>query len=255
MQNAAFISMGMNRVYVALEVIDIEQGINGLRSLGVKGASVTVPHKEKALAFVDAIDPLAAQIGAINTLVIQYDSEGRSHIRGYNTDWLGSNTALAAAGVNLQQSRVLVAGSGGSAKAVAFGLLLAGAEVVITNRTAETGQALATALKCEFIPLEDIAWIKADVLINATSVGMEPDVEGMIVPTSVLPEFSVVMDIVYAPLRTRLLREAEAAGCRTIDGLAMLLHQGAEQFQLWTGKTAPQLVMRSALEEELRRKG
>lgn len=254
MHNAAFAVMGMNRVYVPMEVADLEQAMSGLRSLGFNGVSVTVPHKENVLPLLDEIDPVAEKIGAVNTLLLLKNEKGKVVIRGSNTDWLGANAALAAEKIDLQKSRVLIAGAGGSAKAVAFGLVQAGAEVVITNRTLETGKALAAWLKCEFIPLDDLAWLNADVLINTTSVGMEPDTEGMIVPASILPKFAAVMDIVYAPLRTRLLREAKAAGCRTLDGLAMLLHQGAEQFKLWTGRTPPELVMRSALEEELRRR-
>jgi shikimate dehydrogenase len=253
MHNAAFVELGMNRVYVPMEVSDIEQGITGLRALGFRGVSVTVPHKETVLPFLDEIDPVAEKIGAVNTLVFQKGRDGRVILRGLNTDWLGANTALAER-VNLQQSRVLLIGAGGSAKAVGFGLIQAGAEVIISNRTAETGKALADWLGCTFVPLEDVADVSADVLINTTSVGMEPDYEGIAVPPSLLTEFSVVMDIVYAPLETRLLREAKAAACQTIDGLAMLLYQGAAQFQIWTGQDAPLAIMRSALEEELRRR-
>ena len=253
MHNAAFAELEMNRVYVPMEVSDIEQGITGLRALGFRGVSVTVPHKEAVLPFLDELDPVAEKIGAVNTLVFQKEKDGRVILRGQNTDWLGANTALAEK-VNLQQSRVLVIGAGGSAKAVGFGLVQAGAEVIISNRTAETGKALADWLGCSFVPLEEIAGVSADVLINTTSVGMEPNNEGIVVPTTFLFGFSVVMDIVYAPLETRLLREAKAAGCQTIDGLAMLLYQGAAQFKIWTGAIPPQLIMRSALEEELRRR-
>jgi shikimate dehydrogenase len=257
MHNACFADMGMDRVYVPMRVTDIEQGMIGLRSLGFKGVSVTVPHKAAVIPFLDEIDSVAEQIGAVNTLVFRKDSdndaEGRVLVRGLNTDWLGANTALAEK-VNLQESRVLVVGAGGSAKAVGFGLVQAGAEVVLANRTASTGEALAEWLGCAFVPLEDVAdeGIAADVLINTTSVGMEPDNNGIVVPPSILSGFSVVMDIVYAPLETRLLREAKAAGCQTIDGLSMLLYQGAAQFKIWTGGRPPQLIMRSALEEELR---
>lgn len=253
MHNAAFVELGMNRVYVPMEVSDIEQGITGLRALGFRGVSVTVPHKETVLPFLDAIDPVAEKIGAVNTLVFHKEKDGQVIIRGLNTDWLGANTALAER-VNLQQSRVLLIGAGGSAKAVGFGLIQAGAEVIISNRTEETGKALADWLGCTFVPLEEVADVSADVLINTTSVGMEPDTEGIVVPPSLFTEFSVVMDIVYAPLETRLLREAKAAACQTIDGLAMLLYQGAAQFQIWTGQDAPLAIMRSALEEELRRR-
>jgi shikimate dehydrogenase len=254
MHNAAFASMGMNRVYVPMEVHRVEQAVQGLAALGFKGLSVTVPHKESILPYIDKVDSVAGRIGAVNTLLFRENSKGEVLLRGFNTDWLGGNAALAAEKVNLQQSRILIAGAGGAAKAVAFGLVQAGAEVTLTNRSRASGIQLAQWLGCEFVPLEDLAWINADVLINTTTVGMEPDLEGIIVPPALLPKFAVVMDIVYAPLETRLLREAKAAGCHTIDGLAMLLHQGMEQFKLWTGMTPPELIMRAALEEELNRR-
>ncbi|MCI5188369.1 MAG: shikimate dehydrogenase [Candidatus Electrothrix sp. AS4_5] len=252
MHNAAFAELGMNRVYVSLKVSDVEQGIAGLRTLGFRGVSVTVPHKEAVLPFLDEIDSVAEKIGAVNTLVFQPGQDGKVHLYGFNTDWLGATTALAEK-VNLQESRVLVIGAGGSAKAVGFGLIEAGAEVIIANRTAASGKALADWLGASFVPLAEaeVTSVSADVLINTTSVGMEPDNEGIAVPPAILSGFSVVMDIVYAPLETRLLREAKAAGCQTLDGLAMLLYQGIAQFELWTGEEAPRAIMRSALEKEL----
>lgn len=254
MHNAAFASLGMNRVYVPMPVNDVAQAMSGLRGLGFRGASVTVPHKEAVIPFLDELDPVADRIGAVNTLLLRHDREGRTIVQGFNTDWIGANAALAAAHIELHGKRVVVAGAGGAAKAVGFGLIEAGAELVITNRTAESGQELARWLACEFIELDDLAWLTADVFINTTSVGMEPDTDGIIIPPGLLGKFSAVMDIVYAPLETRLLREAKTAGCRTVDGLAMLLHQGAEQFRIWTGMAAPVQVMRAALEEALRRK-
>ncbi|WP_417913477.1 shikimate dehydrogenase [Candidatus Electronema sp. TJ] len=254
MHNAAFASLGMNRVYVPMPVNDVAQAMSGLRSLGFRGASVTVPHKEAVIPFLDELDPVADKIGAVNTLLLRQDSEGRTIVRGFNTDWLGANAALAAAQVELRGKRVVVAGAGGAAKAVGFGLIEAGAEVVITNRTAESGQELAQWLNSEFIALDDLPWLTADVFINTTSVGMEPNTEGIIIPPHLLSKFSAVMDIVYAPLETRLLNKAKTAGCRTVDGLAMLLHQGAEQFRIWTGVPAPEQVMRAALEEGLLRR-
>ena len=251
MHNAGFATMGMNWVYVPMEVADIEKGMIGLQALGFNGVSVTVPHKETVIKYLDEIDPVAEQIGAVNTLLFRKNSQGKVISRGFNTDWLGANTALAEK-IRLQRSRILVIGAGGAAKAVGFGLVQAGADVVITNRTKENGQAFARWLGCEFLPFDAISGFSADVLINTTSVGMEPDIDDIIVPANVLSQFSVVMDIVYAPLQTRLLQEAKAAGCATIDGLSMLLYQGAAQFKIWTGGTPPQLIMRSALEEELR---
>ncbi len=254
MHNAAFASLGMNRIYVPMAAADPAQAVQGLRALGLRGVSVTVPHKEAVIPLLDEVDPVAARIGAVNTLLLRQDSAGKVRIQGYNTDWLGANAALTAAKITLQGSRVLVAGAGGAAKAVAFGLQQVGADVAITNRTAASGEALAAWLNCEFIPLQEIAGQSGDVFINTTSVGMEPDEDGCVIPPEILPAFFAVMDIVYAPLETRLLREAKAAGCKTIDGLSMLLHQGAEQFRLWIGQPAPTAVMRAALEEALRRK-
>lgn len=251
MHNAGFATMGMNWVYVPMEVSDIEKAMVGLQALGFNGVSVTVPYKEAVIQYLDEIDPVAKQIGAVNTLLFRKDSQGKVISRGFNTDWLGANIALAEK-IKLQRSRILVIGAGGAAKAVGFGLLQAGADVVISNRTIENGQALALWLGCEFLSLDSISGFSADVLINTTSVGMEPNIDDIIVPANVLSQFSVVMDIVYAPLQTKLLQEAKAAGCETIDGLAMLLYQGAAQFKIWTGGSPPQLIMRSALEEELR---
>lgn len=251
MHNAAFAAMDMNVAYLPMQVEDIEKGIIGLQALGFTGISVTVPHKETVMPHVDEIDPVAKKIGAVNTLLFRENNEGKLISRGFNTDWLGANTALAEK-IKLQNSRVLVVGAGGAAKAVGFGLVEAGAEVYISNRTREKGKALAHWLGCEFLSSEDITDFTADVLINTTSVGMEPNIDASIVPASSLSQFKVVMDIVYAPLQTKLLQEANEAGCETIDGLAMLLYQGAAQFKIWTGRIPPLPVMRSALEEELR---
>lgn len=251
MHNAGFATMGMNWVYVPMEVSNIKQAMTGLLALGFKGVSVTVPYKESIIQYIDEIDPVAAKIGAVNTLLFYKNSKEKIISRGFNTDWLGANTALAEK-IKLQHSTILVIGAGGAAKAVAFGLVQAGAKVIIANRTKERGEALAKWLGCEFLPFDSIAGFSADVLINTTTVGMEPDLDDIIVPANTLDQFSVVMDIVYAPLKTRLLQEAESAGCKIIDGLSMLLYQGGAQFKIWTGGTPPQLIMRSALEEELR---
>lgn len=123
--------------------------------------------------------------------------------------------------------------------------------MIITNRTVSKGQELAAQLGCSFVAAADIAAIQADALINTTSVGLHPHIDGLPIAAELLERFAVVMDIVYAPLQTRLLREAALRGCRTIDGLQMLLHQGAAQFSLWTGQDAPLATMREALLREL----
>ncbi len=250
MHNAAFSDLGINGVYVPMQPDSLEQGFYGLRSLGFSGVSVTVPFKVDIMAFLDHIDPVAQKIGAVNTLLFDRSNPDQVISKGYNTDWLGANQALAEE-VTLADSTILVIGAGGAARAVGFGLIEAGAKVRITNRTVSKGQELAAQLGCPFVAANDIATIQADALINTTSVGMHPHVDGLPIAGELLDRFSVVMDIVYAPLQTRLLREAALRGCRTIDGLQMLLHQGAAQFSLWTGQAAPLSTMREALLREL----
>lgn len=251
MHNAALAAMGVNGIYLPMDVTDLTRGVAGLRALGFRGVSVTIPHKEEVMALLDEIDPVAQRIGAVNTLHFRHHPDnGELVLRGFNTDWLGSNLALAEV-MPLPGSRVLVLGAGGAAKGVCFGLAEAGAEVIISNRSEQRGQALADWLGCSFVPADAIADIEAHALVNATSVGMEPDVNGIPIDSSLLPRFSVVMDIVYAPLETRLLYEARKAGCATVDGLAMLLNQAAVQLKIWTGGKPPLDVMRQALASAL----
>jgi len=242
MHNSAFQALGLNKVYVAFPATNAEKALAGCRALGVRGLSVTIPHKETVLAHIDSIDPLAEKIGAVNTLV--FDDNKKIH--GLNTDWIGANRALADK-IDLQGKRVLLLGAGGSAKAIGFGLLEAGAQVILASRTKSKVKTLAATLQCDWIHLADIETIKADGLINATSVGMHPLENASLVPADRLGSFSVVMDIVYAPLETRLLREAKDAGCEVINGFSMLLYQGVAQFEAWTGQDAPVEVMRAAL--------
>ena len=251
MHNAALAAMGINGVYIPMDVTDLAGGVTGLRALGFTGVSVTIPHKEEVMAYLDEIDPVARRIGAVNTLHFRRHPEtGDLVLRGFNTDWLGSNLALSEV-MPLSGSRVLVLGAGGAAKGVCFGLVEAGAEVILTNRSQERGQDLANWLGCEFVPTEHIGNVQAHALVNTTSVGMEPDPDRLPIDPALLPRFNVVMDIVYAPLETRLLREARAAGCHVVDGLAMLLNQAAVQLKIWTGSRPPLDVMRLALTEAL----
>jgi shikimate dehydrogenase len=241
MHNRAFAALGLNKVYLPFEVREVADAMTGLRALGIRGASVTIPHKQAVIHHLDEIEPVAARIGAVNTLVID-----GPRIKGYNTDWLGANRALAEE-LEPAGQMVLILGAGGSARAIGFGLLEAGATVVLASRTPERGQLLAKELGCEWVPLSQAGSIPAAVLVNATSVGMAPRQEQTPMDRETLAGFEVVMDIVYAPLETRLLGEARAAGCRVVNGLAMLLYQGAAQFELWTGRPAPVMAMRSAL--------
>ncbi|HCC55527.1 MAG TPA: shikimate dehydrogenase [Desulfobulbaceae bacterium] len=241
MHNAAFTALGLNKAYLPFPVLDIAQAMAGLRALGIKGISVTIPHKEAVLPYLDSIDPIAKKIGAVNTLIINNGT-----IHGANTDWIGANRALSEK-ISLKGSSILLLGAGGSARAIGFGLLEAGASLTIASRSPEKGRALAELCGCPWLPFTEAASISADILINATSMGMGTQQYLLPVVKEALSNFKVVMDIVYAPLTTRLLQEAEQAGCQTINGLAMLLYQGVAQFELMTDQQAPVEVMRQSL--------
>lgn len=239
--NSGFKALSLNCVYLAFPVHDVEAGLTGLRGLNIKGVSVTIPHKEAVIPLLDEIDPVASKIGAVNTIV---NDNGR--LRGLNTDWVGANRALEDK-ISLKGKKVLLLGAGGSARAIGFGLNEAGARPVLCSRTPAKGQSLAVELDCPWKPLDEMPEIEAEILVNATSVGMSPASDASPVSREILNHFSVVMDIVYSPLETRLLREAGEAGCLTVNGLAMLFYQGVAQFELWTGHKAPLEVMRKAL--------
>jgi len=250
MHNAAFAHLGLNAVYVPMRPTNLADAFRGLRSLGFAGVSVTVPFKVAIMDMLDAIDPIARKIGAVNTLVFE-QTGAAIRCTGHNTDWLGCNRALAEV-IDPAGRTVLLIGAGGAARAVGFGLIEAGARVLIANRTETRGRELADIMGCRFVPAAELAHIRADALVNTTSAGMAPHTDGMPIAPELLAHFPVVMDIVYAPLETRLLREAAARGCHTINGLAMLQYQGAAQFTLWTGREAPDAIMRQALIAALR---
>jgi shikimate dehydrogenase len=237
MHNAAFRHLGINAVYVAFPVKELPQAVAGLRGLGIGGASVTIPFKEDIIPLLDSLDPRAAKIGAVNTVV---NRDGC--LTGYNTDWLGAVIALTAKN-SLKGRSVLILGAGGASRAIAFGVIQAGGRVSLTDIDAARLAALVKDLGAAAIPPEAMDRCSATILVNATPVGMTPDLDGIPIDPDLLGRFECVMDIVYQPLTTRLLREAEARGCAAIDGLQMLVHQGAAQFELWTGQEAPADVM------------
>ncbi|MDR3089489.1 MAG: shikimate dehydrogenase [Desulfobulbaceae bacterium] len=243
MQNAAFAVLGIDAVYLPMPVDDIADAVRGIRALGLAGASVTIPFKESVMPYLDYVDDIARKIGAVNTVRIEESGESRL-LRGSNTDWIGAVRALTEV-ITLKDRHVVVLGSGGSARAVGFGLLDAGAKVTLCSRDARKGQELASRLRCLWVPLTMVDALRGDILVNTTSVGLNSD-ETLMRPFS-LHQYDVVMDIVYSPLHTRLLCDAAMAGCKIIHGLEMLLFQGVAQFELWTGKKAPVTAMRQAL--------
>jgi len=240
MHNAAFRELGVNAIYAAFPVTDLAQAVAGLRGLNIQGASVTIPFKEEIIPWLDSLDPQAACMGAVNTVV---NRQGR--LTGYNTDWLGAVTALKGR-TEIAGKHFFILGAGGAARAIAFGVFQEGGRFTLTDLDMPRAAALARDLGGEAVTLNDLAQCPATILINATPVGLAPDVEGIPIDPNLLPRFTLVMDIVYRPLTTRLLREAELRGCAVIDGLQMLIHQATAQFELWTEKKAPLEVMSKA---------
>lgn len=254
--NAAFQKLGLNYVYLAFRVEDLEGAVRGIRALGnLRGFSVTIPHKVAILPYLDEVETTARHIGSVNTIVV----EG-GKLTGYNTDASGALQALREGGVPLTGRRVVMVGSGGAARAIAFGLAtvagLAGLTILgieeAERRSLVKDLREKTGLAVEEGPLQEErlrrALADSHLLLHCTPVGMHPRVDETCVPAGCLGSHLTVMDIVYNPQETRLLREAKATGCRTIPGLEMFLHQAVAQFELWTRHQAPSDVMRAVLQ-------
>ena len=243
MHEAGYEALGIDAKYVTFEP-PAEEGAAAVEAadrLGVAGLNVTIPFKQDVLAAVET-DPLAERIGAVNTI----DFSGEEP-RGYNTDVVGAVRALAHHDVPLNGTAVVV-GAGGAGRAVAFGLADEGMSVEIANRTVSKAEDLAAEVpgaSGHGLNVLDELLSEADVLVNCTSVGMDEDETP--VPADTLHGDLAVLDAVYSPIETRLLRDASAAGATTVDGAWMLLYQGVEAFERWTGETAPVDVMNEAL--------
>ena len=253
MHEAAYDACGLDARYVTFEpdVDEIEDAIGGAEALGVEGLNVTIPFKEAVLAAVDA-DDLAARVGAVNT--IDFTESGP---KGYNTDTDGVRRAFAHHDVGLRGAAAVVVGAGGAGRAAAFALADAGAAVHVANRTPDRAASLAEAVEgttdreVSAGGLDSLQGTvpDADVLVNATSVGMESHETP--VDAALLHGGLAVLDAVYTPLETQLLRDAAAVGATTIDGAWMLLYQGVEAFEIWTGERAPVARMNEALRSRL----
>jgi 3-dehydroquinate dehydratase/shikimate dehydrogenase len=263
--NACFADGGMNRLYLPLLV----QGVRGEFDLFMRnvlsrkwlnfgGFSVTIPHKENALEFVQAnqgfIEPLAKKIGAVNTIVVTRDWK----LKAYNTDYAAALDAITS-GMritrdDLKELPVAIIGAGGISRAIVAGLSDAGAKIKIYNRTIERAQKLAAEFGCEFAPLDDLANLDAKLVINCTSIGMHPNTDQSPLPKESIKKGMTVFDTVYNPAQTLLLKEAKQAGAKTIDGLSMFISQAAAQFKLFTGQDANKELMREILSKYLTEK-
>jgi shikimate dehydrogenase len=252
MHNAAFQAVGLNYVYLSFQVppAALSQAITVIRGPVFRGANITIPHKTAVLPLLDDIDPHARRIGAVNTIV---NDNGK--LTGHNTDAQGFLAALRSSGFEPKGEKVAVLGSGGAARAIVFALRDAEATVAIVNRSPEAAISLAQETGASAFELSDAglrsAMEGASLFVNATNVGMSPDVNSSPLPAHFLTPGLVVFDTVYRPRQTRLLKEAEASGCKPIGGLEMLVEQGALAFELWTGQNAPRQVMLQAADEAL----
>jgi len=241
---AAYRALGLDARFEVFDLPhgELEPALAGLRARGLTQLCVSLPHKETALRLADRVSEAARRIGAANTLTAR-----GAALEAENTDWIGVQRALEAHGP-WTGKRATVLGAGGAARAVVFALRQLGVEVVVSNRTHARAERLARELGARTGTLAE-PW---DLLVNATSVGMSPDDASTPAPAESLRPGALVFDTVYRPLETRLLREARARGCRTQDGLAMLVHQAVEQIRLWSGKRADPDVLRRAALDALR---
>lgn len=253
--NAAFEASGLNYVYGAFQVDDVKACLRGMRAMaGFRGLSVTIPHKVAAMSEMDELDPMARRVGCINTVT---NTDGRLY--GSITDGTGTLRAFEAAGIDLKGRRILFLGAGGAVRAVAFAFGLAqGPEAItILARDRDKSAALANDLDgtatCtvgsgHLVEQIEGAMADHDIIIQGTPVGMYPHHENaMCIPRGMLRPDHVVFDMVYRPLMTTIMQEAQATGCTIISGTEMLVQQAAEQFEIWTGSRAPVGVMRDAL--------
>jgi shikimate dehydrogenase/3-dehydroquinate dehydratase type I len=245
MHNAALVDLGIPGRYNAFCVSDLTAAVQGIRGMDIRGASVTIPFKVSVMNLLDDISDDAQMIGAVNTIV---NDGGR--LTGFNTDRLGLMIALRAT-MAVKGKRFAIIGAGGTARAAAYGIIEEGGMPIIVNRTASKGEKLARKFNCPFYRLEEVGKIKADCLINTTPVGMYPDVGKSPVDAGALAGYKYVMDVIYNPQKTKLLRDAQHWGCQVISGLDMFVHQGAEQLRLWTGKEPDRMLMKKVAEERL----
>jgi shikimate dehydrogenase len=256
MHNAAFAALGLNWRYLAFEVDpkNLRAAIEGARAMNFAGLNLTVPHKLLAVDMVDELDESAKTWGAVNTIKFETVDDGKTRSLGFNTDADAIVTSLREdLSVTLREAKVLLLGAGGAGRTAALKLAAESvAELFLVNRTASKAEAIAGEIKKQFPSVRvTVGYPQTDVdlVLNATSLGLKPDDASPLDAKQVsINQARHVYDMIYKPAETKLLAEARAAGCKTANGIGMLVHQGAKAFEIWTGKTAPVDVMRRAVE-------
>ena len=253
MHNEAFQLLDLDYTYLCFEVNEktLPAAVDGLKACGIRGFNLTMPNKNKIVELLDELSPAARLIGAVNTVV---NDDG--HLTGYNTDGVGYMQAVKDAGYDITGKTITIMGAGGAATAICAQAALDGVEKIhifaretsrFWDRTQKLAENINSTLPCKAVLHEnkDTAALaqaisESALLLNATSVGMAPNTEGTIIEdTSLYHPDLIVFDVIYNPRETRFLKEAREAGCRTFNGMYMLLYQGAEAFRLWTGKEMP----------------
>jgi shikimate dehydrogenase len=259
MHNAAFQKLGLDYLYVPFQIREenLAKAIDGMRALNIRGLNVTIPYKQSVLPFLDRIDDCAKKIGAVNTIVNENGT-----LTGYNTDAEGFLLSLKENRVDPKGQKVVIIGSGGAARAIAFALMENGAHICIHNRSRERVVELVRDLKnmtgseVELFSLDSRSLQKtlehAGILVNTTSVGMSPEINDSPVPAELLKAGLIIYDVVYNPIKTRLLMDGEAARAKTISGIDMLVFQGAIAFEKFTGRTAPKELMKEVAIRQLK---
>jgi 3-dehydroquinate dehydratase/shikimate dehydrogenase len=229
--NEAFRLLGLDAVYIPFEVRNLKDSLSALKRLNLCGLSVTTPFKEKIFPLLSGIDPVAASIGAVNTITLH-----NKELIGYNTDGEGAVCALLEVVGSLSGKKCLILGAGGAASAIAYSLKNSGAIVVISNRTPQRGKRIASRLGVEFVPWQRREQVSADILVNATTVGFGRAGESLVSEKLFRPGM-VALDVVYFPAQTEFLRFARSAGAAAVSGLRMYYYQALRQLELWTGKS------------------
>lgn len=246
LHNKGFIAAKRDALYLPFLVENLKEFVDAIPELGLRGFSVTIPHKQTIMKYLAECEPMAEKIGAVNTIVVGRNGK----LRGSNTDYLGVLQAFEGK-LNLANSRVMIFGAGGSARGAAFALANAGAEVLICARRESAARELARACGAQAIARKHLASECFDAIVNATPIGMYPHEESSPLSPREL-NCTIVMDLIYRPRRTKLLRIAAEKGIRVVTGVEMLLAQGFAQWELWTGEPAPEAAMRRAVMAKLR---
>jgi shikimate dehydrogenase len=241
MHNAAFKALNLDYTYVSFQPVNLENAISGMRALGIKGMGVSMPFKIDVINYLDELDESARVIGAVNTITNKEDK-----LIGYNTDCIGAIRSLEQI-TNLENKKIVVLGAGGASRAIVFALKKYTNYITIFNRNKKSGEELATAYNVTYggTPSAFNRSYDYDILINTTSVGFKS--QDTLVTAEQMQENKIVMDVVFKPIETTLIKTAKSLGCTVVEGYKMLLHQACCQFELYTGHAAPYEIMKQVL--------